>query len=60
MALPKQLVQILDRTLLIREVEEILVVVVVAKEYNNENEIEVDEETQGNVNHCQVEAVGAF
>ena len=56
MALPKQLVQILDPTLLIREVEEILAVVVVAKEYNNENEIEVDEETQGNVNHCQVEA----
>ena len=36
MALPKRLVQIVDPTLLIREVEEILAAVVVAKEYNNE------------------------
>ena len=56
MALPKQLVQIVDPTLLIREVEEIPATIVVAKEFNNENEIEADEESQGNVSHCQVEA----
>ena len=56
MALPEQLVQIVDPTLLIREVEEILVAIVAAREYSNENEIEADEETQGIVNHCQVEA----
>ena len=56
MALPKRLVQIVDPTLLIREVEEILAVAVAAREYNNENEIEADEVNQGNVNHCQVEA----
>ena len=56
MALPKQLVQIMDPTLLIREVEEIPAVAVAAREYNNENEIEADEVNQGNVNHCQVEA----
>ena len=46
----------MDPTLLIREVEEIPVAIVVAKEFNNENEIEADEKTQGNVNHYQVEA----
>ena len=56
MALPEQLVQIVYPTLLIREVEEIPAVAVAAREYSNENEIEADEETQGIVNHCQVEA----
>ena len=56
MALPKRLVQIVDPTLLIREVEEIPIATVAAREYNNENEIEADEKTQGNVNHYQVEA----
>ena len=51
MALPEWLVQIVDPTLLIREVKEIPIAAVATREYNNENEIEVDE-----VNHCQVEA----
>ena len=55
MALPKRLVQIVDPALLIREVEEMPAVVVAAREYYNENEIEADEETQGIVNHGQVE-----
>ncbi|KAL4621038.1 hypothetical protein ACB092_06G199200 [Castanea dentata] len=56
MALLEELVQIVDPTLLIREVEEIPVAAVAAREYNNENEIVVDEVNQGHVNHCQVEA----
>ena len=55
MALPKRLVQIVDPTLLLREVEEILAAAVAAREYN-ENEIEADELNQGIVTHCQVEA----
>ena len=55
-ALLGRLVQIVDPTLLIREVEEIPAAAVTAREYSNENEIEADEETQGIVNHCQVEA----
>ena len=46
----------MDPTLLIKEVEEMPALAVATREYNNENEIEADEETQGNVNHCQVEA----
>ena len=42
--------------LLIREVEEMPAATVAAREYYNENEIEADEETQGIVNHSQVEA----
>ena len=56
MALPKRLVQIVDPTLLIREVEEIPAAAVATREYNNENEIETDELNQGIVNYCQVEA----
>ena len=56
MALPKRLVQIVDPALLIREVEEMPAATVAAREYYNENEIEADEETQGIVNHSQVEA----
>ena len=56
MALSKRLVQIVDPTLLIREVKEIPTTAVATREYNNENEIEADEVNQGNVNHCQVEA----
>ena len=56
MAYPKRLVQIMDPTLLIREVEEMPATVVAAREYYNDNEIEADEETQGIVNHSQVEA----
>ena len=55
MALPERLVQIVDPTLLIREVEEMPAAAVTARDYNNENEIEADEETQGIVNHSQVE-----
>ena len=55
-ALPGRLVQIVDQTLLIREVEEMPATTVAAREYYNENEIEADEETQGIFNHCQVEA----
>ncbi len=53
MALPERLVQIVDPTLLPREVEETSATTVVAREDNNENEIEADEETQV---LCQVEA----
>ena len=56
MALPERLVQIVDPTLLIGEVEEIPTTAVATREYNNENEIEANEANQGNVNHCQVEA----
>ncbi|KAK9992973.1 hypothetical protein SO802_022676 [Lithocarpus litseifolius] len=56
MALPERLVQIVDPALLISEVEEMPAAAVAAREYYNENEIEVDEETQGIVNHNQVEA----
>ena len=56
MALPERLVQIVDPTLLVREVEEMPATAVVARDHNNENEIEADEVNQGNVNHCQVEA----
>ena len=56
MALPEQFVQIVDPTLLIREVEQIPAATMATREYNNENEIEADEVNQGNVNHCQVEA----
>ena len=56
MALPEQFVQIVDPTLLIREVEQIPAATMATREYNNENEIEAYEVNQGNVNHCQVEA----
>ena len=56
MALPERLVQIVDPTLLVREVEEMPATAVAARDHNNENEIEVDEKTQGIVNHSQVEA----
>ena len=56
MALLEWLVQIVDSTLLIREVEEMLAIAMAAREYNNENKIEADEETQGIVNHSQVGA----
>ena len=56
MALPEWLVQIVDPTLLVREVEEMPATAVVARDHNNENEIEADEKTQGIVNHSQVEA----
>uniref|UniRef100_A0A2N9GJC8 non-specific serine/threonine protein kinase n=1 Tax=Fagus sylvatica TaxID=28930 RepID=A0A2N9GJC8_FAGSY len=48
MALPDRLVQIVDPTLLPREVEETPATTVVAREDNNENEIEIeeDEDTQ--------------
>uniref|UniRef100_A0A2N9FDD8 non-specific serine/threonine protein kinase n=1 Tax=Fagus sylvatica TaxID=28930 RepID=A0A2N9FDD8_FAGSY len=48
MALPDRLVQIVDPTLLPKEVEETPATTVVAREDNNENEIEIeeDEETQ--------------
>ena len=56
MALLEWLVQIVNQTLFIREVEEIPATAVAAREHNNDNEIEADEETQGIVNHNQVEA----
>ena len=46
MALPERLVQIVDPTLLVREVEEMPATAVVARDHNNENEIEADEKTQ--------------
>ena len=56
MALPEGLVQVVDQTLLIREVEEMPAAILAAREDNHENEIEADEETQGIVNVCQLEA----
>ena len=52
------LVQVVDQTILIKEVEEMPLpaATVAAREDNNENEIEADEETQGIVNICQLEA----
>jgi serine/threonine protein kinase len=52
-ALPKRLVQIVDPTLVPREVEETPTTIVAAREDNNDNEIVADEETQV---LCQVEA----
>ena len=56
MALPEGLVQVVDQTLLIREIEEMPAAILAAREDNYENEIEADEETQGTVNLYQVEA----
>jgi serine/threonine protein kinase len=55
MALPERLIQIVDPTLVLREVKETPAMTVVAREDNieNDNEIEADEETQV---LCQVEA----
>ena len=46
----------MDPTLLIKEVEEMPALAVATREYNNENEIEANDETQSIVNHSQVEA----
>ena len=48
----------MDQTLLIKEVEEMPLPAATgaAREDNNESEIEADEETQGIVNVCQLEA----
>ncbi|KAK7817619.1 putative lrr receptor-like serine/threonine-protein kinase [Quercus suber] len=55
MALPERLVQIVDPTLLIREVEEIPATAVATREYNNEHEIEANEVNQeANVYKCLV------
>ncbi|XP_065619274.1 probable LRR receptor-like serine/threonine-protein kinase At3g47570 [Quercus suber] len=56
MALPERLVQIVEPILLQREVKEMPTTTVVAREDNNENEIEADEETHGIVNQCQMDA----
>ena len=55
MALSKGLVQVVDQTLLIREVKEMQSAIPTTIEDNNENEIEADEETQGIVNLYQME-----
>ncbi|XP_065624948.1 probable LRR receptor-like serine/threonine-protein kinase At3g47570 [Quercus suber] len=55
MALPERLVQIVDPILLPREVEETQTSTL-AREYNNENEIQTDEETLDIVNLCQIDA----
>nr|XP_023912162.1 probable LRR receptor-like serine/threonine-protein kinase At3g47570 [Quercus suber] len=55
MALPERLVQIVDPILLPREVEETLAITV-AREDNNEYEIQEDEETHRCVNPCQIDA----
>ncbi|KAK4579479.1 hypothetical protein RGQ29_029232 [Quercus rubra] len=55
MALPKRLVQIVDPILLSREVEE-KQTSTLAREDNNENEIQADEETLDIVNLCQIDA----
>nr|XP_023883766.1 putative receptor-like protein kinase At3g47110 [Quercus suber] len=56
MALLERLVQIVDPTLIVGEVEEMPATAVAARDHNNENEIEADEKTQGIVNHSQVDA----
>ena len=55
MALPERLVQIVDPVLLPREVEETQTSTL-AREYNNENEIQTDEETLDIVNLCNIDA----
>ena len=50
MTLPERVGQIVDPILLPREVEE------TARNINNENEIQVDKETHGIVNPCQIDA----
>ena len=55
MALPERLVQIVDPILLPREVEE-MQTSTLAREYNNENEIQTDEETLDIVNLCHIDA----
>ena len=54
MALPDRLVQIVDPTLLPREVEEMPATTVVAREDNKEKEIEIDKDEETQV-FCQVE-----
>ncbi|KAK7860556.1 hypothetical protein CFP56_036751 [Quercus suber] len=55
MALPERLVQIVDPIILPRDVEE-TPAIIVAREDNNEHEIQVDEETHRCVNPCQIDA----
>ena len=55
MALPERLVQIVDPILLPSEVEETQTSTL-AREYNNENEIQTDEDTLDIVNLCQIDA----
>ncbi|KAL0003324.1 hypothetical protein SO802_017105 [Lithocarpus litseifolius] len=55
MALPERLVQILDPILIPREVEETQTSTL-AREYNNENEIQKNEEPLDIVNLCQIDA----
>ena len=55
MALPERLVQIVDSILLPREIEETQTSTL-AREDNNENEIQADEETLDIVNLCQIDA----
>ena len=55
MALPERLVQIVDPILLPREVEETQTSTL-AREYNNENEIQTDEDTLDIVNLYQIDA----
>ena len=55
MALPEKLVQIVDPILLSREVDEDPTTIVVAREYNNGNEIQVDMEAQGIPNLYQMD-----
>ena len=52
MALSDRIVQIVDPTLLLREVDEAPTKIVAAREDNNDNEIQVDKEAQGIVNLC--------
>ena len=54
MALPERLVQIVDPILLPREVEETQISTL-AREDNNENEIQANEETHDIVNLCQID-----
>ena len=55
MTLPERVGQIVDPIFLPREVEE-TATSIMAQENNNENEIQEDEETQGIVNLCQIDA----
>ncbi|XP_030928685.1 putative receptor-like protein kinase At3g47110 [Quercus lobata] len=56
MALPDKIVQIVDPTLLLREVDEAPSKIVATREDNNDNEIQVDKEAQGILNLCQMDA----
>ena len=56
MGLLEKLVQIVDPILLRKEVDEVPIAIVAAREDNNDNEIQADKKAKGIVNLCQMDA----